>query len=95
MNREEAQRRVRAACDTARAAGYPMLAHVAFSWWLHCADPTYVNNVLDLERDVERLVRRTEPPPRQPRSGHGEPRPPAQPSAALTKALNALMEDES
>jgi hypothetical protein len=42
------------------------------------------------------LARRAEPPiQRRPRGRHGKPRPPAQPSAALTKALTALLDDPS
>jgi hypothetical protein len=75
MNPEEAGLRTRDACDRIRAAGYPMLAHVAWSWWLNCADPTYTNNILDLERDAERLERRREPPiHRHPKSAHGKPK---------------------
>jgi hypothetical protein len=58
MKREEANQRVSGACDKIRRAGYGMLAHTVWVWWRNVADPTYVNNVLDVEREADRLAER-------------------------------------
>jgi hypothetical protein len=52
MASAESNRRVADACDQLRALGYGTLAHAAWIWWRNTADQNYINNVLDIERDV-------------------------------------------